>query len=230
MITLPAPFISQASAESTSFLEPDRVLLVRMVENYTFLSKENEKMETDSELTDKALKDIKDALECSICCEIIDEHVPAIITRCGHVFHTQCQASHEKTTPNVCPNCRSPMHPSQKFTGFTAIAAALKTLHDKRDAQCCTYTDWKECVCLETSCSFHIFSTSYLNRCGLVPANILVNHPVLLKKSLPTPPLSLSMNFFVNMTIYIYIYIYVCMVILRNIYKKSWRGGLDRKS
>ena len=112
-----------------------------LVENYTFLSKENEKMETDSELTDKALKDIKDALECSICCEIIDEHVPAIITRCGHVFHTQCQASHEKTTPNVCPNCRSPMHPSQKFTGFTAIAAALKTLHDKRDAQCCTYTD-----------------------------------------------------------------------------------------
>ena len=106
-------------------------------ENIAIMNK-NISMETDSQSTAKAFKDIRESMTCAICLEIFDDEKAAMIGSCGHVLHQKCLQNQQPTMGDVCPSCRHepPKKKSwQKFTGYTGIATALKNLETERGAQ-----------------------------------------------------------------------------------------------
>jgi hypothetical protein len=95
-------------------------------ENIAIMNK-NISMETESQLSAKALKDIRESMTCAICLDIFDDEKAAMIGICGHVLHQECLQKQQPTMRDVCPSCRK-KKPWQKFSGYTGIATALKNL------------------------------------------------------------------------------------------------------
>ena len=109
----------------------------------TELQKENDtlkeklaRMERDSQLTTQALKDINEAIVCTNCLDIFDDNAPAMLSSCGHALHKKCYEGQKPTMKDKCQQCNVKTKPSwNSFTGYTAIATALKKLQTERDAQ-----------------------------------------------------------------------------------------------
>ena len=106
----------------------------------TGLQKENDSlkeklamMERDSQLTTQALKDINDAIVCTNCLDIFDDNGPAMLSSCGHALHKKCYEGQKPTMKDKCQQCNVKTKPSwNSFTGYTAIATALKKLQTER--------------------------------------------------------------------------------------------------
>jgi rRNA maturation endonuclease Nob1 len=102
-------------------------------ENIAIMNK-NISMETDSQSTAKAFKDIRESMTCVICLDIFDDEKAAMIGSCGHVLHQECLQNQQPAKRDVCPSCRK-KKPWQKFSGYTGIATALKNLETEGGAQ-----------------------------------------------------------------------------------------------
>jgi hypothetical protein len=98
------------------------------------LKEELARRETDAQFTEKALQQIRDAMVCTTCLDVLDDKGPVAIATCGHFLHTQCLRAQKATRNLHCPQCNSQMT-WRIFSGFTSIVAALKELKTKRDAQ-----------------------------------------------------------------------------------------------
>lgn len=48
-------------------------------------------------------------MECPICFEIIDTENNMSITKCNHIFHTDCLCTSISYDNQSCPICRSPL-------------------------------------------------------------------------------------------------------------------------
>jgi hypothetical protein len=98
------------------------------------LKEELARWHADAQFTEKALQQIRDALICSTCLDVIDDEGPVVMATCGHFLHTHCHTAQQATMKDICSQCKT-KRAWHNFTGFTSIIAALKELKTKRDAQ-----------------------------------------------------------------------------------------------